>query len=130
MTGSEDIGGSVPRRASVSCTVRRRAGKKQRQRLKDVFATADVDNSGQIDLTFYLGSSVTVGPCEGSVLERLKDMDTDGDGKISKREWEAWFASSLALLSPQESDLVIDEIDGAVQARPSGRARPRDRRRT
>jgi Ca2+-binding EF-hand superfamily protein len=95
--------------------VRRRAGKKQRQRLKDVFATADVDNSGQIDLTFYLGSSVTVGPCEGSVLERLKDMDTDGDGKISKREWEAWFASSLALLSPQESDLVIDEIDGAVQ---------------
>ena len=94
--------------------MRRRAGKKQRQRLKDVFATADVDNSGQIDLTFYLGSSVTVGPCEGSVLERLKDMDTDGDGKISKPELIAILTRPVAGYKPftvEHAERTFSQVD-------------------
>lgn len=39
-----------------------RTGPEQKQRIKDLFKIADVENANELDLSFFLGGSVKLGP--------------------------------------------------------------------
>lgn len=55
---------------------------------------------------------------ERAAMMQLKDMDTDGDGAVSDRERDAFFATAATKLAPQ---LRIDLDERAVELKPSGR---------
>ena len=53
-------------------------------RVKSLFTTFDMDDSGKLELAAFTGAVVQVGPHQTKVLDRLTDMDIDHDGFVTK----------------------------------------------
>ena len=66
------------------------------QRVQALFAEWDVGGAGRFEIAgFEKQSTMKVGPHESQLLARLGDMDVDGDGYITKEEWQDYFGSAV-----------------------------------
>ena len=84
------------------------------QRVQALFAEWDVGGAGRFEIAgFEKQSTMKVGPHESQLLARLGDMDVDGDGYITKEEWQDYFGSAAAALKDDEFDIILDELASA-----------------
>ena len=57
---------------------------KQLASIQELFAQFDIDGQGKLPLANFSQASLKVGPHESGILEKLKEMDFDSDGFITK----------------------------------------------
>jgi len=86
----------------------------QLSKIKDLFSQFDVDSMGKLPLTNFNSASLKVGPHEAGILQKLKEMDYDSDGFITKDEWEKYFTAS-ATLSEDEFNIIIESMASAAE---------------
>ena len=89
-----------------------KAGKK-RDDVMALFKTFDTAENGMISLASLKGATVKVGPSESSVLQRMQEMDLNGDGFVEQSEWEVYFATVVETLSDDELKFILDELSEA-----------------
>jgi Ca2+-binding EF-hand superfamily protein len=86
----------------------------QAERVATLFKAWDIDSIGKLPLANFTGASIPIGPHESGVLTKLREMDYDGDGSVTKEEWNAYFAA-CAVLSQEEFDLIINSMIEAAE---------------
>jgi len=84
-------------------------------RVKSLFTTFDMDDSGKLELAAFTGAVVQVGPHQTKVLDRLTDMDIDHDGFVTKEEWLTWFTATAGKLNTEEFNLIMEEMHATAE---------------
>ena len=56
----------------------------QAEQVGTLFKAWDIDSIGKLPLANFSGASIPIGPHESGVLTKLRDMDYDGDGSVTK----------------------------------------------
>jgi|EP00900_Chrysochromulina_parva_P002095 Ca2+-binding EF-hand superfamily protein len=79
-------------------------------KVRTIFKEWDYDESGTLDVEEFTHVSINVGPSERKVLQHLRDMDFNGDGKIEPQEWEKYFALLTEHLDELSFQSVLDDM--------------------
>jgi len=85
----------------------------QLKRIQDLFDMFDLDTLGKLPLVNFFSASLKVGPHESGVLEKLKEMDYDSDGFITRDEWEKYF-TAMTVLTDDEFTEIYDELSATA----------------
>jgi len=109
--GCKDVDAATPQDVDVEVPVALSADRLKR--IQNLFTEFDVDGLGNLPLSNFSAASLKVGPHESGILTKLKDMDYDTDGFITKDEWEKYF-TAMAELSDEEFSVIIDDMSNAA----------------
>jgi calcium-dependent protein kinase len=79
--------------------------------VEEIMENADMNGSGQIDYTEYLVSAIQRERIitKDLITKAFNSFDLDGDGLITKEEWEKVFGGIT--MSSQEWNMFLEEID-------------------
>ena len=71
--------------------------------IEELFAACDLDNSGYIEKSELLELCADLELTQVEFDDIFRDLDTDGDGKISKADFQSGFASVSTLFSRRKT---------------------------